>query len=141
MYDGFQEMYGVFLESSYDCLDPQSTVRLGKADSQAFSLSQMPPGGKVWVFTCIFPCVFPLALVPEGVLRRRKGPELQCPGSGTRSPHVTCSPGHLRLVGPSLQQERSSRRVSIETVDAEKGVAELWEKESRESTRGRGERN
>ena len=36
MYDGFQEMYGVFLESSYDCLDPQSTVRLGKADSQAF---------------------------------------------------------------------------------------------------------
>uniref|UniRef100_A0A452SUF2 Dynein heavy chain tail domain-containing protein n=1 Tax=Ursus americanus TaxID=9643 RepID=A0A452SUF2_URSAM len=25
MYDGFQEMYGVFLESSYDCLDPQST--------------------------------------------------------------------------------------------------------------------
>ncbi|XP_034845512.1 dynein heavy chain 9, axonemal [Mirounga leonina] len=24
MYDGFQEMYGVFSESSYDCLDPQS---------------------------------------------------------------------------------------------------------------------
>uniref|UniRef100_G1L0C1 Dynein heavy chain tail domain-containing protein n=1 Tax=Ailuropoda melanoleuca TaxID=9646 RepID=G1L0C1_AILME len=53
MYDGFQEMYGVFLESSYDCLDPQSTElendlcefnqrvedldrRLGTVFSQAF---------------------------------------------------------------------------------------------------------
>ncbi|XP_032695992.1 dynein heavy chain 9, axonemal [Lontra canadensis] len=53
MYDGFQEMYGVFSESSYDCLDPQNTVfendvcefnqrvedldrRLGTIFSQAF---------------------------------------------------------------------------------------------------------
>lgn len=42
MYDEFQEMYKVFSESSYDCLDPESTVGLGTADLQVLSLSQMP---------------------------------------------------------------------------------------------------
>uniref|UniRef100_A0A667HA36 Dynein axonemal heavy chain 9 n=1 Tax=Lynx canadensis TaxID=61383 RepID=A0A667HA36_LYNCA len=51
MYDEFQEMYRVFTEAPYDCLDPQSTVRLGKANSQAFSLSQMQKvgGGRVFL--------------------------------------------------------------------------------------------
>uniref|UniRef100_A0A8C4MMP7 Dynein axonemal heavy chain 9 n=1 Tax=Equus asinus asinus TaxID=83772 RepID=A0A8C4MMP7_EQUAS len=39
MYNEFQEMYRIFLESSYDCLDPQSMVGLRRADLQALSLS------------------------------------------------------------------------------------------------------
>lgn len=42
MHGEFQELYRVFEESSYDCLDPQSTVRLGKADLGAASFSDGP---------------------------------------------------------------------------------------------------
>lgn len=61
MYTEFQEMYRVFSDSSYDCLDLQSVVGLGTATLQALSLSQMPAASSLGIYLH-FPCAFSLAL-------------------------------------------------------------------------------
>lgn len=44
MYEEFQEMYKVFSESCYDCLDPQNMVNHSRAESPALSLCKPWPG-------------------------------------------------------------------------------------------------
>jgi hypothetical protein len=42
MHEEFEEMYKVFLDCSYDCLDPKGTVGFGGAKSQIWILLQLP---------------------------------------------------------------------------------------------------
>ena len=61
MYSEFQEMYRVFSESSYDCLDPQSMVELGRANLQVcLFLRCLQPVGSGYLLDV--PCAFSLAL-------------------------------------------------------------------------------